>query len=138
MTRELGANREAINERISAWFEPKPTFKDRFHGDGWWILSDGHAWWMLPDIDGKAEKLRPRDWDTDEAANAMLLDQLPEDTHIRLKSGLRKLTVIGVPIRPDPQTQINHREWTEHEDRKTCVVLAFLAYAKLEAVDAII
>lgn len=73
------------------------------------------------------------DFFRDEAANAMLLDKLPPDTVIHFKCGLQHDTCrIGVPIRPNPQTQINHRNWTEDKDRKTAICLAALAMIEKE------
>ncbi len=84
---------------------------------GFWMFMKSRDY-----LDGRWEGL---DFFGCENASARLLDAMPPDTVIHLKHGPQHdMTVIGVPIRPDPQTQINHREWTEDRDLKTAIALA--------------
>lgn len=110
-----------LNERISAWFEPKPkrepySFNDESTHKVWVpVLKKWHSF----QHELKWVAIR---WDTDEAANARLLDVMPEVD----------LTRDGQGWRCDPYDNTELGTSTYDPDRKTAIVLAFCKFAGIE------
>lgn len=100
-----------LNEKISAWFEPKPT-EERYHGlysptKAWLYNEDFHVW-------------AARRWDEDEEANAKLLEAMPSPMLLKSKQNSNWV------CRPD----YGIAEYApEHKDRKIAIRMAFCKFA---------
>jgi hypothetical protein len=120
-----------LNEKISNWFEPKPTWIKTCSGGIELILSIGGAW-LCPErcitATGESDSCVQHiavGWDTDEAANAMLLEAMPEPSMYRSTGKLWR-------VRPDGGKDDSLK--AEHLDRKIAIRLAFTKWAEIEKI----
>src|SRR5688572_21785285 len=104
------SDRRKLHELISETFEPKPNSHDLRFRSPVWKLSIGHVW-------------QPVDFDTDEAANAMLLEAMPFPRLVKDENG-----VWG--CRPD--YRYCDGLWPFHSDRKTAIVNAYCKWKGIE------
>jgi len=125
--------RERINEAISSWFEPKPDIiltADRLRAR-WYGSPKGE--WTLHRFNNASPDLiesfywTPKDYYTDEAANARLLEAMP--------SPVLALETLHAPqwgCWPNGLHLTPERMRGSDPDRKTAIVLAFLKFARIE------
>lgn len=114
---------DALHERISEWFEPKPgvvntTFRgpDYSKAGAWrinWVAAPGKRW---------ISEVAALDYTHDEAANARLLEAMP---------------VVSVERHPNSKawfvTTVNkYKSLTSDKDRKTAIRDAFCKWAGIE------
>lgn len=110
-----------LNERISAWFEPKPTEPSLVQG----MESPKRAWICL---DGEWQA---RLWFTDEAANARLLEAMAtHEDGIKLEMWLGSDEILNVWIQD--RSLSTPKLYVKASDRKTAIVLAFCKWANIE------
>ena len=105
----------SLNEKISAWFEPKPTVITATSLNsfaGYWRCSTLPEWGWYP-----------LNYDTDEAANARLLEAMPSPMLFKSKQNGNWV------CRPD----YGIADYSpEHADRKTAIRMAFCKFAGIE------
>lgn len=106
---------QQINEAISAWFEPKPT-KNAY---GNYVARSPKGAWIHYSQYG--DNWQPLNYFTDEAANARLLEAMPQPL----------LERVGGP-RWRCEYHSDDDCLARHQDRKTAVVLAFCKFAGID------
>lgn len=108
-----------LNEKISAWFEPKPT-----DNPGHLYAKRGEYWDFHKDV-GWTSRF---DYFTDEAANARLLEAMPEpELWLESSPGEPKRWGCVANISGPPE-----QFYAEDESRKTAVVMAFCKWVGIE------
>src|SRR5215510_12118457 len=104
-----------LNERIAEWFETKPATSDRWTNRG---LSPKGAWRLTSDPDDcDLLVVEAMNFSTDESANAMLLEAMPEpELWVESSPGETKRWGCLAQISGD------HLEYREDPNRKKAVV----------------
>ena len=117
-----------INKRITEYFEPMPDIETtRELLEKRWYSSPKGLWTLHRHNNEPPEKIESFYWlwtsfDTDEAANARLLEAMVIPNIYRTEAGNWVVY---------PTTAGEH--WFVHKNRKTAIVLAFLKFACIEA-----
>lgn len=120
-------NEKDINEKISSWFEAKPTEPASILDSSILATTPKGAWkFRFPEW-----QWQPLDYFHSEEANARLLEAMPFPLVKLVSTGRQRKPLKAWECWPNPTVNGNY-EHVRHADRKTAIALAFVEFAGIE------